>query len=48
MKLHALIIRNCPDDLHKRLKVAAAHKGIPMYRLIIDILYEALRKEEER
>jgi len=46
--LKRLMLRQVPSDLHKSLKVLAAKKGIPLYRLIVDMLYEAIRKEGER
>ena len=46
-KFKAITLRQIPHDLHKALKVLAAHKGLPLYRVIIDLLYEAVRREKQ-
>ena len=38
------IVRNLPDELHKKLKVLAAQQGRPLQDLIVDLLAEAMKK----
>lgn len=42
-----LLIRNFPDDLHKKLKVMAARKEKPLYVLILDLIAQGLEKEDK-
>jgi plasmid stability protein len=37
-----LLIRDFPDDLHKKLKVMAAQKTVALYRLIIELIRKGM------
>lgn len=43
-----LQIRNCPDDLHKALKVRAALEGKSMSELVVEQLRSMLAMPSER
>ena len=43
--MKALIIKDFPDDLHKRAKVRAAQEGISLKELTIRALTEYLKKK---
>ena len=43
-----IILRKVPDDLHKKLKTAAAQAEKPMQTLIVELLAEAVEKAKSR
>jgi len=44
--MHALNIRNFPDDLHREVKVASAKEGRTIREWIIEAIKEKLDREK--
>ena len=43
-----VLIRNFPESLHREIKVASAQQGVPMYKLIIQILTEWIERRTSK
>ena len=43
-----MIIRDVPDDLHRRFKVLCAEEGEPMKGKVIQIIREYVEKQEKK
>lgn len=43
-----IILRNVPDDIHKKLKLAAVQAEIPMQNLIMEILTREVGKAKKK
>jgi plasmid stability protein len=43
----AINLRDVPEELHRRLKVRAAERGIKLYALVQEYLEEGLKRDKK-